>query len=118
MIADGLTTNLATRELPFRSLHGHRYRLRMTAAHDGRFVVTVLVRDDVPRARWTQRYISVADSRDAAARAYASISKRLEDRECLPCGSPLLNEEIYEHRGICCHSCAEARERNGGRWPR
>jgi hypothetical protein len=116
MIADGLSRSVESFALGFSSL-GYSYRLRIDERHDGKHIVSVLVLDDAPRARWTGRYLAVCANYAQAQIVKGRIADRLRDRACLPCGSQLLNEEIKGTRGISCYSCDGIRQANGGRWP-
>ncbi len=114
MTADRIARTVET--LP-PSARGFSYRIEMDEHRDGRHFVSLLVLDDRTGAKWAAHYRLPATDYAGAQMAKAQIAERLRFVQCLPCGSPLLGEEVDEHRGVCCYGCGDKRRNNGGRWP-
>ena len=113
MIADAIARLVEQHALGF-STDGHSYRADIWARADGTHRVVILVLSPAPEwgpgdpQHWTERYGSNVPDLETARTAIGNIAERLYCHECLACGSPLLNEEIHEHRGIYCYSCGDA----------
>jgi hypothetical protein len=136
VIADHLSRTVVSHALGF-STSGHAYRLEISERHDGMHYVALLVLDPeeprdgacighrpacgcatcgdalarVRRERWTSRHgVLVADLDTARTRA-RHIAINLERQLCVACDSPLILDEIRQHRGVHCYGCGEARMR-------
>ena len=113
MIADAIARRVEQYALG-ASTDGRSYRADVWARADGTHRVVIVVLDPISawkpgdHQRWTERYACEAPDLETARTARGDIVERLRGQECLACGSPLLNEEIREHRGIYCYSCGDA----------
>ena len=122
MIADAIARIVEQHALGF-STDGHSYRADIWARADGAHRVAIVVLDPISawkpgdHQRWTERYACEAPDLETARTARGNIVERLRGQECLACGSPLLNEEIREHRGIYCYPCGDAVRDGVNGWP-